>query len=118
MPAIRSRWYSGERRPAEFSQDRERPEARLASGPSVTSTTRAPARANERAVETPRIPPPTTATSGGWSRATGSALLVGHPLPDVRPVNARVVPRDVDPGPVAGELVAVPGDGVVEAEQR
>src|SRR5215204_1141877 len=47
---------------AEFSQDKDRPEAPLASAPSVTSHTLAPRRARWYALETPITPPPMTAT--------------------------------------------------------
>src|SRR6185503_123937 len=47
----------------------------------------------------------------------GSVAVPGHPLPDVGSVDARVVAGDVDPRPVAGELVAVPDDVIVERHQ-
>src|SRR5690349_15755338 len=62
MPIMRSRWYSAERIRAEFSQESERPDAPLAKGPSVTRVTRAPRRARCTADETPKTPPPITAT--------------------------------------------------------
>src|SRR5215212_6955646 len=49
---------------AEFSQERDRPEAPLASAPSVTNHTLAPRRAKWYAAETPIAPPPMTATLG------------------------------------------------------
>src|SRR5215203_6166283 len=49
---------------AEFSQESDRPEAPLASAPSVTNHTLAPRRARWYALETPIAPPPMTATLG------------------------------------------------------
>src|SRR5919112_2936933 len=49
--------------------------------------------------------------------ASRSAPLLGHPLPDVGSVDAGVVAGDVDPRPMAGELVAVPDDVVVQRHQ-
>jgi hypothetical protein len=48
--------------PAEFNQDRERPDASLVGTLSVSKITFAPARASCQAVDTPITPPPTTAT--------------------------------------------------------
>src|SRR3954453_8774179 len=62
MPIIRSRWYSGQRMPAEFRQESERPDAPLAGAPSVTRVTLTPRRARWTAEETPKTPPPITAT--------------------------------------------------------
>ena len=62
MPIMRSRWYSGERMRDEFSQESERPDAPLAGAPSVTRVTLAPRRARCTAEETPKTPPPITAT--------------------------------------------------------
>ena len=51
-----------DRSPAEFSQDSERPVASLARPRSVRRITEAPSRSRWTAVETPRMPPPMTAT--------------------------------------------------------
>ena len=48
--------------PAEFSQDKERPDVPLVSMVSVSKITSAPARASCWAIDTPITPPPTTAT--------------------------------------------------------
>ena len=70
----------------------------------------------------PDIPPRDALFTALYSELAGSmsttpSALLGHPLPDVRSVDGRVVAGDVDPRPVAVELVAVPDDVVVQGHQ-
>jgi DME family drug/metabolite transporter len=71
-----------------------------------------PARRTRSATATAeRQPSPVVRTNAGSLSAPTPG---GHPLPDVSSVEAGIVAGDVDPRPVAGELVAVPDDVVVE----
>src|SRR4051812_43365660 len=79
MPATRRAWYSPDRWPAELSQASERPEAPLARAYSVARTTCTPRRASCTAVETPKMPPPMTATRE--MEAEGEVVMDG---PNVR----------------------------------
>src|SRR5690348_10556365 len=108
MPIMRSRWYSGERRRDEFSQERERPDAPRAGLPSVTRVTFTPRRARWTAEETPKTPPPITATreTAGEECIRGAFRELG--LGTFPPLGAGGAEERVDDARVGDRVVDAP----------
>src|SRR4051794_3556735 len=108
MPTMRSRWYSGERMRDEFSQERERPDAPRAGPPSVTRVTLTPRRARWTAEETPKTPPPITAT---WETADEEFMRTCFPpdwLGPLPPLGAGGAEERVDDAHVEDRVVDAP----------